>query len=120
MPRLSIRMSKGCEELLEIVKSIFPNQRVVLEHNVAINGGLFLDIYLPQLNVAFEFDGEQHFTYSEHFHGSLDAFRASKKRDSLKTARCQELGIALVRVRYDEKMTKDLVLSKLQQALDNV
>jgi len=112
-------MSKGCEELLTIVRTIFPNQRIVLEHNVAETGALFLDIYLPQLGVAFEFDGEQHFTYSEHFHGSLDAFRASKKRDALKTARCHHLGISLVRVRYDEEMTKDLVLSKLQQALDN-
>ncbi len=111
-------MSKGCEELLAIVKLIFPNQKIILEHNIAQTGGLFLDIYLPQLNVAFEFDGIQHFTYSEHFHGSPDAFRASKKRDAQKTARCEELGISLVRVRYDEEMTKDLVVSKLQQALD--
>jgi hypothetical protein len=112
-------MSKGCEELLEIVKTIFPNQRIVLEHNIAQTGALFLDIYLPQLNVAFEFDGVQHFTYSEHFHGSPEAFRASKKRDAAKTTRCQELGISLVRVRYDEKMTRDLIMNKLQQALDN-
>lgn len=112
-------MSKGCEELLALVKTIFPNQRIVLEHNIAETGALFLDIYLPQLGVAFEFDGIQHFTYSEHFHGSLDAFRASKRRDAQKTIRCQELNIALVRVRYDEEMTKELVLGKLQQALDN-
>jgi very-short-patch-repair endonuclease len=111
-------MSKGCEELLAIVRTIFPNQRIVLEHNLAETGALFLDIYLPQLSVAFEFDGIQHFTYSEHFHGSLDAFRASKKRDAQKTARCQELGISLVRVRYDEAMNKELVLGKLEQALD--
>lgn len=111
-------MSKGCEKLLAIVKSIFPNQRIVLEHNIAFSGGLFLDIYLPQLGLAFEFDGEQHFTYSEHFHGSLDAFRASKKRDALKTTRCHELGVSLIRIRYDEEMTRDLVLNKLQQALD--
>jgi hypothetical protein len=112
-------MSKGSQELLALVKEIFPNQRIVLEHNVAEKGALFLDIYLPQLGVAFEFDGSQHFTYSEHFHGSLEAFRASKKRDSQKTIRCRELAISLVRVRYDEAMTKELVLDRLQQALDN-
>lgn len=111
-------MSKGCEELLAIVKLIFPNQKIILEHNVAKVGGLFLDIYLPQLNVAFEFDGEQHFTYNKHFHGSWDAFRASKNRDAAKTLRCQELEIALVRVKYDEQMSKELILDKLQKVLD--
>lgn len=111
-------MSKGCEELLALVKLIFPNQKIILEHNVAKTGALFLDIYLPQLNVAFEFDGQQHFAYSKHFHGSFDAFRASKKRDADKTLRCQELGIALVRVKYDEQMSKDLILDKLQKVLD--
>lgn len=113
------RLSKGAQELLDIVGEIFPNQRIVLEHNIAETGALFLDIYLPQLGVAFEYDGEFHSIYNEHFHGSLDAFRASKKRDAQKTARCLELAIALVRISYDEEMTKDLVLSKLQQALDN-
>ena len=113
------KLSKGAQELLDIVGEIFPNQLVVLEHNVAEKGALFLDIYLPQLGVAFEYDGEFHSIYSEHFHGSLDAFRASKKRDAQKTSRCRELAISLVRVRYDEEITKDLVLSKLQQALDN-
>lgn len=112
-------MSKGCEELLAIVKMIFPNQKIVLEYNIASKGGLFLDIYLPQLNVAFEYDGIQHSVYNQHFHSSLDAFRASKKRDLAKTTQCQELGISLVRIKHDDKMTKDLVLGKLQEALDS-
>lgn len=113
-------MSKGCEELLGLVQSIFPNQTIILEHNIASNGGLFLDIYLPKLSLAFEFDGMQHFTYSQHFHGSPDAFRAAKKRDLAKTNKCKELGISLVRVRYDESMTKELVLDKIMKALEEV
>ena len=105
--------------MIVIVREIFPNQKIVLEHNVAKTGSLFVDIFLPQLMIAFEYDGEQHFTYSEHFHGSQEAFRASKRRDTTKSIRCIELGITLVRVRFDDKLTKDLVVEKLQQALDN-
>jgi len=111
-------MSKGCDQLLSIVQLVFPNQKIILEHNIAQTGGLFLDIYLPQLSVAFEYDGEQHFAYSKHFHGSQEAFRAAKKRDLTKTLRCQELGISLVRVRFDEEMTRELIINKLQEALD--
>jgi very-short-patch-repair endonuclease len=112
-------MSKGCDSLLSIVQEIFPNQKVVLEHNIAKSGALFLDIYLPQLSLAFEFDGAQHFAYSEHFHGTPEAFRSYRKRDALKSDRCKELGIALIRVRFDERMDKDLVLDKINKALDD-
>jgi len=112
-------MSKGCDQLLGIVQEIFPNQKIILEHNIAAVGALFLDIYLPQLSLAFEFDGEQHFAYSQHFHGTPEAFRSYKKRDLLKTNKCTELGITLVRVRFDEGLSKDLVLDKINKALDH-
>ena len=79
-------MSKGAKALLELVKLIYPNQRIELEHNVAIRGGLFID------------------------------FIKAKRRDANKDQRCEEEGITLIRVAYNEEMTKDLVLSKLEEA----
>lgn len=113
-------MSKGAKELLKIVQEIYPHQRIELEHNIAERGSLFVDIYLPRLNIGFEFDGEQHFAYSEHFHGSRENFLAAKKRDVQKDIRCEELGITLIRVRFDEDMTKELILDKIEEALDGV
>jgi len=107
-------VSKGAEELLKLVKKLFPHQRVELEHNVAKHGALFVDIYLPRLKIGFEFDGEQHFKYCEHFHGSRENFIKAKRRDQEKDKRCEELGISLVRVAYNENMTEDLVLTKLE------
>ena len=111
-------MSKGSDTLLGIVKEIFLNQIIVLEHNIAEYGSLFLDIYLPQLLIAFEFDGEQHFTYSKYFHKYRQAFLESKKRDQAKESRCAQLGIKLIRVKFDEVITKDLVLAKIKAVLD--
>jgi very-short-patch-repair endonuclease len=111
------KMSKGCDQLLALVKEVFPNQIIVQEYNIAEHGSLFLDIYLPHLLIAFEYDGSQHFTYSQHFHGSRHAFLASKKRDAEKSAICARMGIKLIRIRFDEEMNKALLLSKLNVAL---
>lgn len=111
-------MSKGAQELLDIVKELYPHQKVVTEHNVADSGALYLDIFLPQLNLAFEYDGIQHFVYNKHFHGTKEQFIASKKRDAEKNSACASKDITLIRVRYDEKMTKELIVSKIEEALD--
>lgn len=111
-------MSKGAEELLEIVKEIFPNQKVVLEHNVADRGALFIDIFLPRLNIGFEFDGEQHFKFIEHFHGDIHNFIKAQRRDAEKDVACLGKGIKLIRVAFNEPMTKELVLQKIEEALD--
>lgn len=111
-------MSKGAEELLEVVKEIFPNQKVVLEYNVADRGGLFIDIFLPRLNIGFEFDGEQHFRYIEHFHGDVHGFLKAQRRDAEKDELCGEKGIKLVRIAYDEPMTKEFVTQRIEEALD--
>lgn len=111
-------MSKGSEELLVIVKQIYPNQRVELEHNVASKGALFLDIYLPRLKIAFEYDGIQHFEYNEHFHGNKENFLKARRRDSEKDEQCEQQGITLIRVAYNEQMSRELVLSKLEKMID--
>ena len=113
-------MSKGAQALLKIVEKIFPNQKVVFEHNIADRGGLFIDIYLPHLNIGFEYDGEQHVKFVEHFHGTKENFLMARKRDQQKDELCELAGIALVRVRYDEDMTIDLVRDKIERALDAI
>lgn len=111
-------MSKGALALLQIVQELYPHQRVELEHNVAERGALFLDIYLPRLKLAFEYDGIQHFEYSEHFHGSRENFLQARRRDNEKDGVCEAQGITLIRVAYNEEMNKDLVLEKIEVALN--
>ncbi len=111
-------MSKGSEKLLEIVRELYPNQRIELEHNVASKGALFLDIYLPRLKIAFEFDGIQHFEYNEHFHGNKENFLKARRRDNEKDEQCEQQGITLIRVAYNEQMSKELVLGKLEKMVD--
>jgi len=109
-------VSKGAQQLLAIVREIYPNQRVEFEHNVAERGGLYVDIYLPRLHIAFEYDGIQHFKFIEHFHSSKQGFIQARKRDLRKNTMCEDLGITLVRVAYDEPMTKEDIMQKIDQA----
>jgi len=111
-------ISKGAQHLFDIIKEIFPHQKIIREHNVADRGSLFLDFFLPALKLAFEYDGEFHFQYNEHFHGSREHFIKAKRRDAEKDQRCEDEGITLIRVAYNEEMSKELVLSKLEDALN--
>src|SRR5690554_4726199 len=92
------RISKGAQHLYDLIRELFPQQKVIREHNIARYGALYLDFFLPALKLAFEYDGEFHFNYNEHFHGTREAFAASRRRDAEKNDRCEELGITLIRV----------------------
>ena len=111
-------MSKGAQELLKLVKQIFPHQRVEFEYNVAERGALFVDIYLPHMKLGFEYDGEQHFKYCEHFHGTRENFLRAKRRDAEKDEVCQQKGITLIRMAHFEEMSKDTLLAKLEEAVN--
>lgn len=104
---------------MKIIKEIFPHQKIEREYNIAKHGGLFLDVFLKDLSLAFEFDGVQHHEFVEHFHGTKENFLKAQKRDLEKNDLCQQQGITLIRVAHYEKMTKDLILKKIEEAQKN-
>jgi very-short-patch-repair endonuclease len=109
-------VSRGAKELLRIVRKIFPNQRIITEHDVGER--LRLDIYLPSLRIAFEYDGRQHLQYVEHFHGDLQGFANAKKRDARKVELCEKQGITLISIACNKSMTEEYVRQKITEALE--
>ena len=61
-----------------------------------------LDIWLPELNLAFEYQGEQHY--------SDDVI---SRRDREKRSACKEAGIRLIEVPYTWDASKEYVLGLL-------
>jgi len=66
------------------------------------------DIYFPELNVAVEYQGEQHFK-PVNFSGkgdvfTLEQFEQNQKRDELKRKKCKENDCTLLEMRYDDDM----------------
>lgn len=63
---------------------------------------LWIDVYVPDIKLAIEYDGEQHFRAIEHW-GGEDALKRTQYRDDLKDEWCKEYGVELLRIPYWRK-----------------
>lgn len=90
-------LSQGQTQLGKILTKILPNI-TIYEELPCFGTGLRLDFYIPNLKIAFEFDGEQHNEYNIFFHGNRSGFARQKQRDILKEQWCETNNIKLIRV----------------------
>lgn len=98
-------ISKGEQELLEIIKSIDPD---VKKSDKSVLNYLELDIYSEKHKIAVEYDG---LAYHSEFFGKKDRLYHLNK-----TNLCEEKGIRLIHVFEDEwKFKKDIVESKIKK-----
>lgn len=68
---------------------------------------LYFDFYLPEYNTCIEYDGLQHFKSIEHF-GGKKGLKETQKRDKIKDEYCKNNNIRLLRIKYNEKVSKIL------------
>jgi ssDNA-binding Zn-finger/Zn-ribbon topoisomerase 1 len=73
---------------------------------------LAFDFYLPFLNTLIEYDGEQHFD-ERHYLSTLSDFKASRRRDRIKTAYAHKKKIRLIRVKYSVRDVEAFLVKKL-------
>lgn len=66
------------------------------------------DFFIPSLNTAIEYNGAQHYKYTEMFHGDMDGFLSQLERDRRKARYCQENEINLLVIPYSWKENKVL------------
>jgi len=80
---------------------------------------LHFDGYNRELMLAFEHDGEQHFTRIEYFHPTLEEFHAAQKRDEIKNRLCAENNVNLIRIRFDVPLANvpAAIMEKLSNSL---
>lgn len=109
-------MSRIADNVYSVLKEIFPYNTIIKEEYIWYKGSrLFFDFYIKDLGILVEVQGKQHFEYCDHFHGSVEAFRAQKHRDNLKKDYVQcNPEICLVYF-YDgkDKINKKLVLKRI-------
>ena len=63
------------------------------------------DFYIPSLNIAIEYDGEDHYiifkrSKNESYEEAMDRFIGRKIKDTIKTIYCKENNIKLIRIPY--------------------
>jgi hypothetical protein len=98
-------------ELLYRVRQLLPDLEVVAHGQPRWLGRQHLDIWIPSLSVAIEYQGAQHFRSIEFFGGD-DAFRRNQERDSKKRALCKTNTTRLIEIAYDQEID-DTTLKKL-------
>ena len=103
----SIYKSKPEKDILKYIKSIYDGK--IIENDKKILNKLELDIYLPEKNLAIEFDGL-------HWHSDLTL--NDKKYHLNKTLKCEKQNIQLIHIFEDEWINKqEIVKNKLKNLL---
>lgn len=69
------------------------------------NSKLLFDFLIPELKVAIEVQGEQHYTFNKFYHSDKSDFIQQKYRDTLKTQWCDEHEYNLVTIHFSESET---------------
>jgi len=107
------RIWKSEQKVYEILLELFPNNYIRRHDRKTLNG-LELDFNLPELRLGVEYDGEQHFDRKLCEEVFKSDFDAQVRRDREKNKRCGKKNITLIRIKYDEPLTKTHLKKKLR------
>ncbi len=82
--------------------------------------GLELDGHCSDLNVAFEYNGKQHYEFMSYFHKSLINFKKQIKRDKVKAEACRKASIRKFDIPYFEAIDRDLLTKYIANSLKDL
>lgn len=101
-------------EMHGIVKKLFPDHVVMREASPPWLSRQRLDVFIPTLNLAFEHQGEQHYRPVSAF-GGEEALKRATERDAIKRRLCEENGVHLIEIRFDEPLTAAALRTRLRR-----
>lgn len=116
--KLGISIWKNEALLYSIVKSLFLDCRVEREYSPSWLDRQRIDMFLPEKNLAIEYQGQQHFKPVSIF-GGVSAFEKGKERDQQKLEKCNENHVDLIYFNFNEPLTDDYIKNKLKKYLGN-
>jgi hypothetical protein len=98
--------------LYKIVAMLFPDFEVIHHYRGSELEGLELDIWLPEINIGIEYQGEQHYKVIDHW-GGKEGLEKRLENDKKKKRLCKKLGYHLIEFKYTEEITEQLVKKKI-------
>lgn len=101
--------------LANITKKMFPD--AIRQYRPKWLGRFIIDIYLPSLNVAIEYNGEQHYNPIKRF-GGEDKLIQQKARDEFVRVKCKEYNVILIEWPYTSKVTEKNVYEIYSKYID--
>ena len=92
----------------DVLKQIFHSYRILEEVKLPGStpshrrGVLYLDFYVPQIMLAVEVHGQQHYNYTPFFHKNKADFAIAKAKDEDKIEWCELNKIDIIVLRYSD------------------
>lgn len=105
--------------LANLVKFLFPDYLVEREASPEWLERQRFDIYLPEIKLAIEYQGQQHYQPIAIF-GGEEGFKKNVFRDQLKRDRAKAAGVEIIEFRHGEQLTEDLVSSRIKPVIERL
>ena len=86
------------ENLAQLIKTLLPENTTIIRNDRQLIKPYELDILIPELNLAFEFNGD-YWHSNEMIRKRHPQFASSKKFDDFKKQECEKQGVDLFFVR---------------------
>jgi len=108
------KQEEKCRHILnKVLNTTFVKSRKILDCGFELYG------YSKDLNIAFEYNGEQHYKQTHFFHKKKEDFREAKNRDITKKQECAEKGIKLIIISYKKSVSDYTLYKYLKKELIN-
>jgi len=91
------------KECFDLVKRVFKGHKVLYQASPLWLSPQVFDIFVPGIDLALEYMGKQHYEAVDFF-GGKEGLARTVERDEAKRSKCQQVGVALEEIRYDEDM----------------
>lgn len=110
------RGSKDQRTIFDMLRDLYPKLEIVYEfplHDLNQR----LDLFIPSLGIAVEYDGIQHDQFVPFFHKEFEDYKKGRDYDQQKLEYLTKNGIKLVRIKHN-KMVKSP--EELKELIDSV
>lgn len=106
---------QGETNLYYSIKRLLPEEITITRHyRPKWLQGLEIDIYIEDLKIGFEYQGQQHYNEVKHWGGKKKLIE-QQEHDKRKKEICQKMGIKLYEIRYDEQYDDEMLLKLLKK-----
>ena len=102
--------------LFNYINLLFPQFTVQREASPSWLNRQRFDVYIPELNLAIEYQGQQHYVAVDLF-GGEEGLKRTKQRDKEKLQLSKINGVDIVYFSYKENLTEKLVHNRLKSYL---